>query len=105
MEITIRSVVELHGEINSQTAPRAQATLLPLCHDQCQIVLDMSNVSYMSSAGLRVLLTLYRQVSSAQGKLVFVGLSEELQDTLSSIGFLNQFTTTETLEAGLALLT
>jgi anti-sigma B factor antagonist len=64
----------------------------------------MSKVSYMSSAGLRMMLLLYRQATGAQTKLAVVGLSDDLKDTMSATGFLDYFTTGETLEAGLAAL-
>ena len=58
----------------------------------------------MSSAGLRMLLSTYRQVTSKNGRIVLVGLSEEIQDTMSVTGFLKFFTICTTLESGLATL-
>jgi anti-sigma B factor antagonist len=64
----------------------------------------MSKVPYMSSAGLRTLLSLYRQTTKEEGKLVLVGLSEELVDTMSVTGFLDFFIAKTTQEEGLAAL-
>jgi len=58
----------------------------------------------MSSAGLRMLLAMYRQVKSSDAHVVLAGLSEEIEDTMSMTGFLRFFTTSETVEAGLAVL-
>ena len=66
--------------------------------------MDMTQVQYMSSAGLRMLLSMYRQTQGKEGKLVLVGLSEELQDTMSVTGFLDFFTISETVDAGLTAL-
>ena len=49
----------------------------------------MSGVEYMSSAGLRMLLSMYRQISRQNGGIVLVGLAEEIKDTMSVTGFLN----------------
>jgi anti-sigma B factor antagonist len=98
------TVVELTGEIDASTAPKIQAQVLPIIQSNDKILLDLSNVSYMSSAGLRLLLSLYRQVIAKNGKLVLVGLSEELQDTMSVTGFLDFFTYTETVDLGLVKL-
>ncbi|MBE9169708.1 anti-sigma factor antagonist [Pleurocapsales cyanobacterium LEGE 06147] len=109
MEITIKNlkdikVVKLVGDVDASTAPSVQQQLVPLAELNSKILLDMTQVPYMSSAGLRMLLTLYRQTSAKDGKLVLVGLSEDLQDTMSVTGFLDFFTTGTTLEEGLAVL-
>jgi anti-sigma B factor antagonist len=64
----------------------------------------MSGVEYMSSAGLRMMLSMHRQASTNKGQLVLVGLSEDIKDTMSATGFLGFFTVQDTVEAGLAAL-
>jgi anti-sigma B factor antagonist len=98
------TVVELAGDIDGKTAPEAQQQILAVVQPAAKILLDMSQVAYMSSAGLRVLLATHRQVTSQKAALGLVGLSEEIQDTMSATGFLNFFTTYHTLEDGLAAL-
>ncbi len=109
MEINIRNVedikvVELSGDIDANTAPDVQKQVIPLAEPGSKVLLDMTSVPYMSSAGLRMLLSMYRQTEAKKGKLVLVGLSEELQDTMSVTGFLDFFTTFETLDKGLESL-
>jgi anti-sigma B factor antagonist len=109
MEINVKtvgsaSVVELSGDIDGSSAPAAQATILPLAGPSSHILLDMTKVPYMSSAGLRMLLSTYRQVTGKNGRIVLVGLSEDIQDTMSVTGFLKFFTTRDTVDAGLATL-
>ena len=62
----------------------------------------MSQVHYMSSAGLRMLLVVYRTVSGQGGKVVLTGLSQDLEDTMSLTGFLDFFDHFESVDAGLA---
>ena len=95
------SVVRLSGEIDATTAAVVQQNVLPLTTPGCRLVMDLTNVAYMSSAGLRMLLSLYRNASSKQGKIVLVGLTEELRDTMSMTGFLGYFSLEDTVEAGL----
>jgi anti-sigma B factor antagonist len=95
-------VVELVGDLDGTTAPIAQTQILPITEPGCRVVLDMSRVPYMSSAGLRVLLLIYRKISGSDGRVVLVGLSEDLMDTMSVTGFLDFFTISDTLEAGIA---
>jgi len=95
------NVVKLVGEIDANSAAVVQQKVLPMSVPDCQIILDLSQVAYMSSAGLRMLLSVYRQISGNQGRIVLVGLSEELKDTMSMTGFLSFFTVHDLLETGL----
>jgi len=109
MEINVKSsgevtLVEMAGDIDSNTAPQAQEQILPLVQPAAKILLDMSGVEYMSSAGLRMLLSMYRQVSRHNGGIVLVGLAEEIKDTMSVTGFLNFFTIRDTVDEGLKAL-
>ncbi len=98
------SVVTVQGSIDGNTAPQAQEAILPLVHDGCRLVVDMSGVDYMSSAGLRMMLLLYRRVAGSSGQIILSGLSEEIRDTMALTGFLDFFDTSENLQSGLALL-
>jgi anti-sigma B factor antagonist len=98
------AVVEIVGELDGKTAPEAQERVLPLVQPGCKIILDMTKVPYMSSAGLRLFLLLNRQVSSNKGRIALIGLSEEIRDTMDMTGFLNYFTIYETFDAGLDAL-
>lgn len=98
------SIVELVGDLDGKTAPQVQEQILPLAQPNSRILMDMSRVPYMSSAGLRMLLLLYRQIDSMDGHVVLVGVSEALQDTMSITGFLNFFTLRENFRDGLDAL-
>ncbi len=109
MDIQIKSVgeiqvVELVGNIDSNTAADVTKIVSELVKTNSRLLLDMTHVPYMSSAGLRTLLSLYRQTIAKEGKLVLVGLSEELVDTMSVTGFLDFFITKTNQEEGLAAL-
>jgi anti-sigma B factor antagonist len=95
-------VVTISGEIDGSTAPQAQEVILAQAEPGAKVVLDMTGVTYMSSAGLRMLLTAYRTINGKGGKIVLVGLSSDLEDTMSATGFLDFFTHCDTLEAGAA---
>lgn len=107
MEINIKTINDvkiavLKGDIDASTAPLVSKEVLPLVEAGKKMILDMTDVPYMSSAGLRVLLSLYRQTSLKEGTLLLVGLNEEVQDTMSVTGFLEHFQISNTLEEGLA---
>jgi anti-sigma B factor antagonist len=96
MDITQRSVgdvtvVEISGEIDGSNAPEAQAQIVPLAAADAKVAIDMSGVGYMSSAGLRMLLVVYRTVAGKGGEVALAGLSQDLLDTMSLTGFLDFF--------------
>lgn len=109
MELNIKTinkvnVVEIIGDIDGKTAPEIQQQLQSEIGADPKILLDMSKVEYMSSAGLRMLLSMYRQVKESDGRIVLAGLSEEIQDIMSVTGFLSHFTTYSTVDDGLNAL-
>ena len=109
MEIHIRRigqavVVTVGGDIDGRTAPQARDEVAAQVPPGASILLDMSGVAYMSSAGLRMLLATYRQVKASGGDIVLVGLQEQIAETMSMTGFLPFFTVCETVEEGLASL-
>ena len=98
------TVVEMAGDIDANTAPTVQEEVIPQAKPGSKILLDLSKVKYASSAGLRFLLSLHRQVKANDGKLVLVGLAEEIRDTMEVTGFLGFFTRCDTLDDGLKAL-
>jgi anti-sigma B factor antagonist len=109
MEITSRvvgqvTVVEIAGAIDTKTVRQAEEQLLPLVQPGIKLLLDLRRVTYMSSSGLRMVLSLYRQVSSNDGSIALADLSAESKDTMSVTGFLRYFTIYDTVDEGLAAL-
>jgi len=85
------TVIIIHGEIDGKTAPDAQEKLLPVVASHKTIVMDMGDVTFMSSAGLRMMLLFYRHATAANGKVALVALSEQIRDTMAATGFLDFF--------------
>jgi anti-sigma B factor antagonist len=98
------TVVQIAGELTAQTCGPAQEKVLQLAGPEARMILDMTGVPFMSSAGLRMLLVLYRTLGGRGGKVVLVGLTEDLRNTMMLTGFLDLFRHHPTLEAGLAEL-
>lgn len=97
-------IATITGEIDGKSAPQVQGELLTALQAGNRLLVDMRGVTYLSSAGLRMLLLLYRQVAAKNGKVVLVGVSEEIRDTMSMTGFINFFTLADSMAAGLAAL-
>lgn len=95
------TVVVLIGDLDTNTSRIVRPRVLPLAEPGSRMVIDLSQVAYMSSAGLRFLLSLYRHSANQDGKLVLVGISGEIHDTMEVTGFLDFFTACSTLEDAL----
>jgi anti-sigma B factor antagonist len=97
------TIIEVNGDIDGQTAPSWQEKILPEIGSTPKILLNMTGVSFMSSAGLRTLLVLQRKaaektIEEQNIQIILVGLSEEIRDTMAITGFLDFFTVCETID-------
>lgn len=95
------TVVTLDGEINSTTSGGLQAQLLPFVRDNAEVLIDLSGVSYVSSAGLRTLLIVHRHAQQVEAGITLAGLSQEVHFVMSATGFLDFFRIAEDLDAEL----
>ena len=55
------------GRLDTTTAPNLEAVINELSEDTKELVFDMSELEYISSAGIRVLLGAYKKMNSNQG--------------------------------------
>ncbi|GAA1685159.1 STAS domain-containing protein [Nonomuraea sp. NPDC048882] len=99
------TVVTLDGRLDSETAPRVQQDLRALLPGEGQVVLDLSGTVYMSSAGLRVLLLIYRHAQSGSLRLALTGLTPDVRAIMDATGFLGFFTVVESVDEGVEALT
>lgn len=69
-----------------------------------RFVIDMVEVEYLASAGLRVLLMLAKKLKSIEGQMVICGMNEHVLEVFNVAGFSSFFTITPTREEALATL-
>ena len=58
--------------------------------DVKELVLDFSEINFISSYGLKVILELYKKMKEAEGSLKIKGVSEEIKKSFNLVGF-NKF--------------
>ncbi|MFY0478457.1 STAS domain-containing protein [Achromobacter marplatensis] len=86
-------VVGVPGHINSGNAAELEAELmLKLEQRPARLVLDLADLSYISSAGLRVVLVLAKKVRESGGILIVCGLSGAVHEVFDVSGFLEILT-------------
>lgn len=76
--------LELEGWLDTSTAPELKAAIDSLDKSCTSLVIDFSNLKYISSAGLRQLVAAHRKMS---GAMTLVNLSPEIRDILGMAGF------------------
>ncbi|MFC8914615.1 anti-sigma factor antagonist [Streptomyces sp. WAC05374] len=95
------TVIALDGEINSTTSGGLQAQLLPFIRQGAEVLVDLTGVSYVSSAGLRTLLIVHRRAQQLDARITLVGLSEEVTFVMNATGFLDFFRIGEDVDSEL----
>lgn len=101
-QVDTNIIAAVEGSIDSKTAPDLQQSILPVISDTHKVILDLTEVTFVSSAGLRVLLMVYRQLKARDGKVVLVGVSEEIKDVMFMTGFIAFFDICPSVEEALS---
>lgn len=79
-------VLKLAGKLNAETAPRLAAEIDPLIGTADSLVIDMKELEYISSAGLRVILTAHDAFDEADG-LKLINVPKIVMDVFEITGF------------------
>ena len=99
------TVIALDGELDSRTAPKVHEQFGDLVPPNGLVLIDLSRTSYMSSAGLRVLLLVYRQAQRNGAKLALAGVPADMRAVMAATGFLSFFALVDSVPAGVDALT
>ncbi|MBX3058428.1 MAG: STAS domain-containing protein [Anaerolineae bacterium] len=87
------ALVKAAGRIDSSNAAQFDATLKDvLAGGYENIALDLSEISYMSSAGLRAIVAAHRECAKKRGSLVLAAPSERVSEVFSLAGLDSIFT-------------
>ncbi len=78
--------VTLNGRLDTTTAPMLEQELLQSWNDISTLILDLKELDYISSAGLRVILTAQKQMLK-QGSMKLRNLSENVREVFEMTGF------------------
>lgn len=76
--------VALKGRLDTTTAPQLEAELQ--LEDVTALKFDFTELEYVSSAGLRILLAA-QKVMNKQGTMVLTGVSDEIMEVFEITGF------------------
>ena len=83
--------VAVTGRIDTTTAPQLEAELKTGVSGITELIMDFAGVEYISSAGLRVLLSA-QKVMNRQGSMVIRNVNETVMDVFEVTGFVDILT-------------
>ncbi len=77
------------GRLDSNTAEAFEQTVMGKIEGgESRLVIDFSELDYISSAGLRVLLMAAKRIKSEQGAMALCGLKSHIREVFEISGFL-----------------
>ncbi len=83
--------IALEGRLDTTTAPELENELKTAVEGVEDLVFDLKELAYISSAGLRVLLSA-QKIMNKQGKMVITGANEEIMEIFDVTGFVDILT-------------
>ena len=79
------------GRLDTQTAPELEKELDSILSGLKELTFDMTNLEYVSSAGLRVILKAQKAMN-AQGSMKLTGVNDSIMEVFDITGFLDILT-------------
>ena len=79
-------IIEIAGRLDTITAPALDKTIQENVGDTKNLVLDVKGMEYISSAGLRVLLTAQKKMQNV-GSMKVINVCEAVMEVFEMTGF------------------
>ena len=80
--------LEITGRLDTTTAPNLEAVINKLSKNIKELVFDMAELEYISSAGIRVLLGAYKKMNLHQGLMRIEKPNDTVYDVFEMTGLL-----------------
>ena len=80
-------MVALSGRLDTPAAPGAQKEIMGALCDVTELVYDLENLEYISSAGLRILIASLKEMKAKDGTMTLINVSEGVREILDLTGF------------------
>ncbi len=79
--------LRLVGRLDTNTAPEAEKLILSLCEKYDSLTINMDQLEYMSSAGIRSVKRFYVAMKNKGGKLCFTNVGASIYEVLEMTGY------------------
>ena len=77
----------LEGELNTLAAPEFEKAYVSKKDGATEIVLDLEKLTYITSAGLRVILYIQQEMEDTGGSLTVYNVSDTIMEVFNFSGF------------------
>lgn len=95
-------ILRIKGRLDAISSPTAEKKVFESINSgQSKLLLDFAGVAYLSSAGMRMLLSTTKKLKSLSGKLIVCSISSNVMDVLKMSGFDHVLELTSTEEEAL----
>lgn len=84
--------VDIIGNLDGVSSIEALDIIMPVIEEnETKIIIDMAQCHYVSSAGLRTLLTIGKKIKMNNGAMNIINLIDEVKDIMEMTGFSSIF--------------
>lgn len=97
MSLSIQKVEEdsglrfiLGGSLNTETYKQLEEVLLPECEGSRKIILDLGELKYLTSLGIRVIFAAAKKLQAGGGQLIVAKAQPQIRKVFQIIGDLPQ---------------
>jgi anti-anti-sigma factor len=81
-------ILRMNGRLDAVSSPNAERKVFDYINNgQHKLVLDFAGIDYLSSAGMRMLLSVTKKLKTLSGKLVLCSVTANVMDVLKMSGF------------------
>lgn len=95
-------ILRMSGRLDAISSPNAERKVFDYINNgQQKLLLDFSGVDYLSSAGMRMLLSVTKKLKTLSGKLILSSVTLNVMDVLKMSGFDHVLELVKTEEDGL----
>lgn len=81
-----KATVSVVGHLNTATASKLEDALAPVVDSSREVTVDLAELEYISSAGLRVLLSAHKSLASKGGSLTICNPQESVREVFEITG-------------------
>ena len=84
--------IVLEGLLDTQTAPKLEEVITEKLGSVDEVNFDFADLEYLTSAGLRVLLTAQQEMEDKDGKMTLTNVNDEIMEVFEMTGFTDVLT-------------
>ncbi len=81
-------VVRVEGRLDAASSPQLEKKINSIIESgHFKLIFNFAGVAYLSSAGMRLMLSVSKKLKNLEGKMVVCNLNEEVMDVIKMAGF------------------